>query len=197
MDIQLAHSCLKKSFFCGVAAFFIIPLLISTGMPFSLLISLVAISLALFHVFLGMAASASGRSWVSFGLLPALWPGVGGLISSSILFFSLRKAAKNSGTVKNPWVSTWPMVMTLVCIVVVAIAVPLVGKKFENWPNFFGSVYLAAAIFLPIFSLVGVFQSAMLLQDGQRKPKTFISLFVCSLGLLAFIAYVAAFTHAP
>ena len=197
MNLLSAQNYLKASFLCGGITIFGMPILVTVGMPFPLLMGLIFIAFVLFHVFLGMSAKAAGRSWVYFGLLPALWPAIGGLISSTILYFSLRKSTRNISSTRSPWVSAWPTVMTLICIIIVSVAVPLAGQKFENWPKILASAYAVAVFCLPIFSLVGVFQSIMLLQDGHKKPKTFIFLFVCSLGLLTFITYVAAFTHAP
>lgn len=52
----------------------------------------------LFHIYLGMSAKSSGRSWVYFGLLPVLWPAVGGVISSIILYFALKSDSRKFAT---------------------------------------------------------------------------------------------------
>lgn len=75
-----------------IGAFF----LTSSGGALIGVLILYFIFFAAFHTYLGMTARAMGRSWVYFGLLPVLWPVMGGLIAFAVLHFALRKVATQS-----------------------------------------------------------------------------------------------------
>jgi len=84
--VQRAHASLNQSrlglvvFFVGFVSLGFLP---SHWSP--VLLPVMFAGLVLAHVFLGMAASRSGRSWVLYGLAPVLVPLLGALVSFGIL----------------------------------------------------------------------------------------------------------------
>ncbi len=197
MNLLLARKYLKLSFLCGAITVLGIPGLGIGMLPFNGLIALYIVGFVLLHVLLGLSARAGTRSWVYFGLLPVLVPLIGWLISATILYFSLRKFARADEAIVKRRVSVWPVTATLACLAIIGLTVPLAGHRMENWQPSLMVVYVAAVFCLPVFSLVGVFQSLALLQDGQRNPETYISLVISALGLAALIALIAMVTGAP
>ena len=81
-----AHIALNRarmSFVVGIGGYFGLGFLRIEWAPTALIGLLVALIWA--HVFLGLAAARSGRSWLVYGLIPVLVPVIGGLIAFGIL----------------------------------------------------------------------------------------------------------------
>lgn len=84
--LREAHTALNRSRM-GFVAFFIgfVAMGYIDAKWASLVLSAMFFSVLMAHIFLGAAATRSGRSWVWFSLLPVLVPVLGGLISFGVL----------------------------------------------------------------------------------------------------------------